>query len=234
MTVFRAQFVGLSQAEALGACASLARMQADCLPLAPGISSATSGPAHAAGRGTISRIVSPGCSAAESASQKPRPCRRDRSGRRAPYRCRERPAGLGAVTCRSCSATLPSFAARSPCTRRCGPRAPSREEQPAKLAGLMTVVAPAWRAKSALSSAVTTTLIATRRHAARGEDDQDRGVVAPGGDRMHFARSIFTASSVALRVASPSSTATPQPRPRRARSGAASITTICAAGGRGG
>ncbi|MFO1142588.1 MAG: D-alanyl-D-alanine carboxypeptidase family protein [Amaricoccus sp.] len=37
VTVFRAQFVGLSQAEALGACASLARMQADCLPLAPGI-----------------------------------------------------------------------------------------------------------------------------------------------------------------------------------------------------
>ena len=37
VTVFRAQFVGLSQTEALGACASLARMQADCLPLAPGI-----------------------------------------------------------------------------------------------------------------------------------------------------------------------------------------------------
>ncbi|MFO1208699.1 MAG: D-alanyl-D-alanine carboxypeptidase family protein [Amaricoccus sp.] len=37
VTVYRAQFVGLSQTEALGACASLARMQADCLPLAPGI-----------------------------------------------------------------------------------------------------------------------------------------------------------------------------------------------------
>jgi D-alanyl-D-alanine carboxypeptidase len=37
MTVYRAQFVGLSQAEALGACAALARAQADCLPLAPGI-----------------------------------------------------------------------------------------------------------------------------------------------------------------------------------------------------
>jgi D-alanyl-D-alanine carboxypeptidase len=37
VTVYRAQFVGLSQAEALGACAALARAQADCLPLAPGI-----------------------------------------------------------------------------------------------------------------------------------------------------------------------------------------------------
>jgi D-alanyl-D-alanine carboxypeptidase len=37
VTVYRAQFVGLSQREALAACASLARMQADCLPLAPGI-----------------------------------------------------------------------------------------------------------------------------------------------------------------------------------------------------
>ncbi len=37
VTVFRAQFVGLSQSDALAACASLARMQADCLPLAPGI-----------------------------------------------------------------------------------------------------------------------------------------------------------------------------------------------------
>ena len=37
VTVFRAQFVGLSQADALGACEALARMQADCLPLAPGI-----------------------------------------------------------------------------------------------------------------------------------------------------------------------------------------------------
>ena len=36
-TVYRAQFVGLSQSEALGACATLAQMQADCLPLAPGI-----------------------------------------------------------------------------------------------------------------------------------------------------------------------------------------------------
>ncbi len=37
VTVYRAQFVGLSQQDALGACAMLARMQADCLPLAPGI-----------------------------------------------------------------------------------------------------------------------------------------------------------------------------------------------------
>ena len=37
VTVYRAQFVGLSQADALAACASLARMRADCLPLAPGI-----------------------------------------------------------------------------------------------------------------------------------------------------------------------------------------------------
>jgi D-alanyl-D-alanine carboxypeptidase len=37
VTVFRAQFVGLSQASALGACETLARLQADCLPLAPGI-----------------------------------------------------------------------------------------------------------------------------------------------------------------------------------------------------
>jgi D-alanyl-D-alanine carboxypeptidase len=37
VTVFRAQFVGLSQSDALGACEALARMQSDCLPLAPGI-----------------------------------------------------------------------------------------------------------------------------------------------------------------------------------------------------
>jgi D-alanyl-D-alanine carboxypeptidase len=37
VTVYRAQFVGLSQAQALGACESLASLQADCLPLAPGI-----------------------------------------------------------------------------------------------------------------------------------------------------------------------------------------------------
>lgn len=37
VTVYRAQFVGLDQKAALAACASLARMQADCLPLAPGI-----------------------------------------------------------------------------------------------------------------------------------------------------------------------------------------------------
>ena len=36
VTVYRAQFVGLDQEAALAACASLARMQADCLPLAPG------------------------------------------------------------------------------------------------------------------------------------------------------------------------------------------------------
>lgn len=37
VTVYRAQFVGLDQRAALAACASLARMEADCLPLAPGI-----------------------------------------------------------------------------------------------------------------------------------------------------------------------------------------------------
>jgi D-alanyl-D-alanine carboxypeptidase len=37
VTIFRAQFVGLNQAEALGACEALARLRADCLPLAPGI-----------------------------------------------------------------------------------------------------------------------------------------------------------------------------------------------------
>jgi D-alanyl-D-alanine carboxypeptidase len=37
VTVYRAQFVGLSQTDALAACAALARMKADCLPLAPGI-----------------------------------------------------------------------------------------------------------------------------------------------------------------------------------------------------
>jgi D-alanyl-D-alanine carboxypeptidase len=37
VTIFRAQFVGLSQSDALGACEALARLQADCLPLAPGI-----------------------------------------------------------------------------------------------------------------------------------------------------------------------------------------------------
>jgi D-alanyl-D-alanine carboxypeptidase len=37
VTVYRAQFVGLSQADALGACEALARAGADCLPLAPGI-----------------------------------------------------------------------------------------------------------------------------------------------------------------------------------------------------
>ena len=37
VTVYRAQFVGLSQAEALGACETLASLKADCLPLAPGI-----------------------------------------------------------------------------------------------------------------------------------------------------------------------------------------------------
>ncbi|HVL20694.1 MAG TPA: hypothetical protein VM422_06940 [Amaricoccus sp.] len=37
VTVYRAQFVGLDQEAALAACASLARMEADCLPLAPGI-----------------------------------------------------------------------------------------------------------------------------------------------------------------------------------------------------
>ncbi len=37
VTVYRAQFVGLSQSDALGACSTLAKMKADCLPLAPGI-----------------------------------------------------------------------------------------------------------------------------------------------------------------------------------------------------
>jgi D-alanyl-D-alanine carboxypeptidase len=37
VTIYRAQFVGLSQAEAQGACEALSRLQTDCLPLAPGI-----------------------------------------------------------------------------------------------------------------------------------------------------------------------------------------------------
>lgn len=37
VTVFRAQFVGLSQDSALGACAALARQNTECMPLAPGI-----------------------------------------------------------------------------------------------------------------------------------------------------------------------------------------------------
>ena len=37
VTIYRAQFVGLRQADALGACEALARAQAACLPLAPGI-----------------------------------------------------------------------------------------------------------------------------------------------------------------------------------------------------
>jgi D-alanyl-D-alanine carboxypeptidase len=37
VNIYRAQFVGLSQADAQAACATLARMDADCLPLAPGI-----------------------------------------------------------------------------------------------------------------------------------------------------------------------------------------------------
>jgi len=37
VTIYRAQFVGLDQADALGACEALARAQAACLPLAPGI-----------------------------------------------------------------------------------------------------------------------------------------------------------------------------------------------------
>jgi D-alanyl-D-alanine carboxypeptidase len=37
VTIFRAQFVGMSQTDALAACEALARLQADCLPLAPGI-----------------------------------------------------------------------------------------------------------------------------------------------------------------------------------------------------
>jgi D-alanyl-D-alanine carboxypeptidase len=37
VTIYRAQFVGLSQASAQAACETLARMNADCLPLAPGI-----------------------------------------------------------------------------------------------------------------------------------------------------------------------------------------------------
>lgn len=37
VTVFRAQFVGLSQQNALGACESLTRKKSDCMPLAPGI-----------------------------------------------------------------------------------------------------------------------------------------------------------------------------------------------------
>ena len=37
VTVFRAQFVGLSQQSALSACAALARQNTECMPLAPGI-----------------------------------------------------------------------------------------------------------------------------------------------------------------------------------------------------
>lgn len=37
VTVFRAQFVGLTQESALSACAALARQNAECMPLAPGI-----------------------------------------------------------------------------------------------------------------------------------------------------------------------------------------------------
>jgi D-alanyl-D-alanine carboxypeptidase len=37
VTIYRAQFVGLSQTEAQGACEALTRLQTDCLPLAPGI-----------------------------------------------------------------------------------------------------------------------------------------------------------------------------------------------------
>jgi D-alanyl-D-alanine carboxypeptidase len=37
VTVYRAQFVGLSRTEAMGACEALNRQDTDCLPLAPGI-----------------------------------------------------------------------------------------------------------------------------------------------------------------------------------------------------
>lgn len=37
VTIYRAQFVGLSQDRALGACSQLEQLQADCMPLAPGI-----------------------------------------------------------------------------------------------------------------------------------------------------------------------------------------------------
>lgn len=37
VTIFRAQFVGLSQDRAVSACSQLAQLQADCMPLAPGI-----------------------------------------------------------------------------------------------------------------------------------------------------------------------------------------------------
>ena len=37
VTIYRAQFVGLTQSDALAACEALARVKADCLPLAPGI-----------------------------------------------------------------------------------------------------------------------------------------------------------------------------------------------------
>jgi len=36
VTIYRAQFVGLSRGDAMSACAALARMQAGCVPLAPG------------------------------------------------------------------------------------------------------------------------------------------------------------------------------------------------------
>lgn len=37
VTIYRAQFLGLSQQHAAAACANLARLQADCMPLAPGL-----------------------------------------------------------------------------------------------------------------------------------------------------------------------------------------------------
>ena len=37
VTIYRAQFVGLTQDSAVGACTSLAQLQTDCTPLAPGI-----------------------------------------------------------------------------------------------------------------------------------------------------------------------------------------------------
>ena len=70
VTVYRAQFVGLSQADALG---RLREPGADAggLPAAGAGDLSRRSRRRRAARGTISRIVSPGCSAAASMSQKP-------------------------------------------------------------------------------------------------------------------------------------------------------------------
>ena len=132
------------------------------------------------------------------------------------------------VTSRSRRATLPAVAARSArYSAMCGPCAEPARRSPAKLAGLMTVVAPAWRARSSLSSALTTTLIGTCGAMPRAVRTTRIEVSSrPADAATHFARSIFTAARVALRVASPSSTATPRLSASASAVGRTSITTI--------